>query len=69
MHIEADLLSACRPSFVAKAISMFSVVACVEAMVAGGNSFLVHDVHVRRVNNLEEHYVNMGFVQKLKPVA
>ncbi len=53
MHIEADLLSACRPSFVAEAICMFAVVACIEAVVARGNGFLVHDVDVRRVNNLE----------------
>ena len=54
VHIEADLLSTCRPSFVAKAICMFAVVACVEAVIARGNGFLVHDVHVRRVNDLGE---------------
>lgn len=54
MHIEADLLSACRPSFVTEAVDMFAVVACIEAVIAGGNGFLVYDVHVCRVNNLEE---------------
>ena len=54
VHIEADFLSTCRPSFVAEAICMFAVVACVEAVIARGNGFLIHDVYVRRVNNLEE---------------
>ena len=54
MHIEADLLSTCRPSFVAEAICMFAVVACIEAVIARGNGLLILDVHVRRVNDLEE---------------
>lgn len=35
MHVEADLFRACRPSLVAEAVYVFSVVAGVEAVVAG----------------------------------
>lgn len=69
MHIEADLLSTCRPSFVAEAICMFAVVACVEAVIARGDGFLIHDVHVRRVNDLGKQQVSRDLIQNLEPVA
>ena len=54
MHIKANFLSTCRPSFVTEAICMFPVVTCVEAVIARGNGFLILEVRVRRVNDLEE---------------
>lgn len=52
VHIEADLLRARRPSFIAEAVYMFTITSCVEGMIAGGDSLLINQVVVRWANNL-----------------
>lgn len=53
MDIEADLLRARRPSFIAETIQVLAIVARVERMVAGGDGFLVDYVLVRWADDLD----------------
>lgn len=53
MHIEADLLRARGPGFIAEAVYVLAVVSGVEGMVARGDSFLVDQVLVCWTNDLE----------------
>ena len=55
MYIKANLLRITAPMIIAKAIDMFPIMLCIEAVVAGGCRGLVDEEGLRGVLYLPRH--------------